>query len=295
MAENLGNLPTKSTGTQRSDGLIALRYEEMKAAKPPIAVTVAPPRSPPTDTHPAFRPRPVSCGMEDTDGSKRDSGLAPTTSSKAREGSVNTLDENVPSKSALVIDFSPPPSGATVSTPQTPTRTSDTTNIVKSDSVRSGGMSSWRKPGSRNGNSPKTPRENKTPTKEEDFSPITTSIPTDSLLEEDFLDQITFSKRGSMMLGGKKAVNAQARINGGRRCVCRNSSHINLTFGRQPSFSLLISPSPKVLPDELEIESQKVRSLYDTGVTLDWQDGSDSTIDGRTAVNVAKEEEPPKA
>jgi hypothetical protein len=34
------------------------------------------------------------------------------------------------------------------------------------------------------------------------------------LLDDNFLDNMSFSKRGSMMLGGKKAVNEQARTNG---------------------------------------------------------------------------------
>lgn len=39
-----------------------------------------------------------------------------------------------------------------------------------------------------------------------DFSPISVSIPTDSLLGEDFLTNVDFSKRGSLMFGGKRAV-----------------------------------------------------------------------------------------
>jgi hypothetical protein len=226
-SEKYGSLRMKSTGTstptQRANGLIALRYEEMIAAKPPIAVTVAPPRAPPTDTHPAFRNRPVS-GMEDTDASKRDSGLATTTSSKAREGSVNTMDvntvdENVSSFMGISMDFDSPPAAASASTstPQTPTHDTRAASMVKSDSVGSGGISRWRKPGSRNGSLPKTPTEKKPATSEEDFSPLTTPIPTDSLLDEDFLEQLSFSKRGSLMLSGKKAVNGQARGNSKQR------------------------------------------------------------------------------
>jgi hypothetical protein len=54
-------------------------------------------------------------------------------------------------------------------------------------------------------------------TEEESFRLITTPIPTDSLLDEGFLETISFSKRGSMMFGGKRAVNGHARTNGGRR------------------------------------------------------------------------------
>jgi hypothetical protein len=41
----------------------------------------------------------------------------------------------------------------------------------------------------------------------------------ESLLDEEFLGSLTFSKRGSVMLGGKKAVNGHVRTNGGRRYV----------------------------------------------------------------------------
>lgn len=222
-SENSGSLRTRSTATppniRKDDGLITVRYEETVAAKPPIAVTVAPPRAPPTDTHPAFRRRPIS-GLEDKDPSKRDSGLAPTTSSKAREGSINTVDGSAANVLGLSIDFnSTLPASNIESKPQTPTHGAGTPNMVKSESVGSGSISRWKRPNSRKDSGPKTPNGLKETTSEEDFSPITTPIPTDSLLEEDFLDQLSFSKRGSMMLGGKKAVNGHARTNAGRRSV----------------------------------------------------------------------------
>jgi hypothetical protein len=208
--------PTVTPPQRRADDdMISLRYEETLAAKPPIPVTVAPPRAPPSDTHPALR-RPTS-GLEENDASKRDSGLAPTTSSKVREGSVNTVDEHGLSAS---VTFNTSASKVR-SAPQTPTQAHTqvptTPKARKSRSVSSGSLHRWRKHGSRKGSNPTTPLGNVRPTSPEDFSPITTPIPTDSLLEEDFLDNLSFSKRGSMMLGGKKAVNEQARANGGRR------------------------------------------------------------------------------
>lgn len=41
------------------------------------------------------------------------------------------------------------------------------------------------------------------------------------------------------------------------------------------------SPSIKVLSDDLEMESQKVRSMYESGSGFDWRDGKDDTIDNR--------------
>jgi hypothetical protein len=52
-----------------------------------------------------------------------------------------------------------------------------------------------------------------------DFSPLTTDIPTEEFLEEELLDSMSFSKRGSIMFGGKKADQARLRVNGRRRSV----------------------------------------------------------------------------
>lgn len=254
------SLRTKSTGTttpttRTDDGIITLRYEETLPAKPPIPVTVAPPRAPPTDTHPALR----RVEEREEDKGKRDSGLAPTTSSKAREGSeMGEKDDGA--LGFINFGSSIPP------TPQSPSTVPATPNIKKSESIGSGSMSRWRKPGSRKGSLPKTPPSNAkmASPSEEEFSPITTPIPTDSLMDAEFLDQLSFSKRGSVMFGGKKAVNGQARQNLGRR---------------QPSFSMLASPSIRVLSDDLEMESKKVRSMYEAGSGLDWEEGRFQSMD----------------
>jgi hypothetical protein len=90
----------------------------------------------------------------------------------------------------------------------------------KRESVTSsgGGVNRWRKFGSRKGSLPGTPPSVKMASpSEETFTPIATPIPTDSLLDEELLDQLSFSKRGSMMLGGKKAVAGHTRQHTGRR------------------------------------------------------------------------------
>lgn len=204
--------------TRTENGIITLRYEDSIAAKPPIPVTIAPPRAPPTDTHPALR-RPMSAVPEAKmveEERKRDSGLAPTTtSSKRGTGSVKTVEE---SPLGVVINFnSTPTAQPAVSpirsvTPEKETPASPTTpKTIKRGSVGSGIR--WR-PGSRKNSvsqAPDTPKE--------EFLPITTPIPTESLLDEGFLDGMSFSKRGSIMLGGKKGVNGHARPNVGRRYV----------------------------------------------------------------------------
>ena len=49
-------------------------------------------------------------------------------------------------------------------------------------------------------------------------------------------------------------------------------------FSRQPSVSMLVSPTIKILSDDLEKESQKVRSMYEQGSNLDWEAGAFSGI-----------------
>lgn len=186
------------TATREDNGILTLRYEETKPAKPPLAVTVPPPRQPPTEQHPALRSE---------EERKRDSGLAPTTSSKAREGSVNTVSTIEENALGVKIDFnfsSAQVREVEVELPATPSL------------KREGSMHRWMKAVSRKSSAPQTPTS-KEETEEESFSPITTPIPTDSLLDEGFLDAISFTKRGSMMFGGKRAVNGHARTDGGRR------------------------------------------------------------------------------
>ena len=271
---------TSSPKTRTDDGLVTLRYEETTPAKPPIPVTVAPPRRPPTDTHPALRGQmgDTEAGLVDRDGEerKRDSGLAPTTSSKAREGSLNTgkgRDKEDGVLGGFKAEFK---SSIPASVPATP-------KIEKSVSVSSSGgsFSRWRKPGSRRGSLPKTPPSAKMASpSEEAFSPITTPIPTDSLLDAEFLDSLSFSKRGSMMMGGKKAVNGHARQKLGRT---------------QPSFSMLASPSIKILSDDLDEESRKVRSMYEARSDFDWNDGRFSSMADRLNVEQETNAETPES
>ena len=55
---------------------------------------------------------------------------------------------------------------------------------------------------------------------------------------------------------------------------------------RQPSFSMLASPAINVLSHDLEKESQKVRSMYEQGSSLDWQEGKYS---GNAELNIEEE------
>lgn len=176
------------------DSLISFRYESLPTAQAPIPVTVAPRRAPPADIHPALRRRRSGPLDGDDDASKRDSGLAPTTSTSARKGSLTSLDDSSTSM-AIVIDFDRP---APVS--------DDLRRPSKSDSIPSASDSA-----SASREVPPRPsvrsRSSETSTLAEMASPaITTAIPTDQLMDEEFLGNMSFSKRGSIMFGGKKGV-----------------------------------------------------------------------------------------
>ncbi|KAM0161414.1 hypothetical protein ACHAPG_002343 [Botrytis cinerea] len=287
------NIATNNEGVPGPpSGLIAMRYEDMfPGARPPIPVTVAPPLSPPTETHPALRPRSLLDqgghelrALKKEDNTKRDSGLAPTTSTSARdcEGasinrhSFNTVDNdnvlginiNFDSKAAMAEPSSTSSPQVQLSDVQSPASLKSP-SFMKDESLGSSSAGSLKRWKTKNGNSKiptNTGRSIELP--DEQFSPITTAIPRESLLEDDFMQSMSFSKRGSIMLGGRKPKNAQARTNATRR---------------QPSFSMLAttSPSIKVLSEDLEMESQKVRSMYESGSGFDWRDGKDDTIDNR--------------
>ncbi|PBP20889.1 DIL domain-containing protein [Diplocarpon rosae] len=242
------------------EGIVGLRYEETIAGKPPIAVTIAPPRAPPIEPHPALRQAQSSADI--TEEWKRDSGLAPTTSSKAREGSVNTADAIEEEQIlGIEIDFdanqmlSAPLQSPTFSIPE-----SKATN--KSVSIGTNGLR-W-KPAPRKGSNTRLSTAEKTP-EEMEFPPtITTPIHTEELIDEDFLKTLSFSKRGSVMLGGKKAITGQGHGNVGR--------------SRQKYFSVWNSPTTNILTDDIEKESQKVRSMYEQGSNLDWEAGANSGL-----------------
>ncbi|CAG8954424.1 hypothetical protein HYFRA_00006051 [Hymenoscyphus fraxineus] len=270
------------------DELIAFPYEQALPAKKPLAVTVPPPRAPPSDTHPALRVRPHASWEDDK---KRDSGLAPTTSSKAREGSVNTVEENV---LGVPINFNSPPPVPTLkmSLPAEDAPNAPISPITPTASREPKSPSSvksfWKKATSVR--SVRSPAASASPASQsaEGLSLITTAIPTESLLEEGFLSQLSFSKRGSVMLGGKKAVNGHLRPNGGRRLDATEDLKRNSTkyIHRQPSISMLATPTIKILPEDVEKQSQKVRSMYEKSTTnLDWNQGasSNSSVSGKQA------------
>jgi hypothetical protein len=108
------------------------------------------------------------------------------------------------------------------------------------------------------------------------FMPITTEISSDSLLSEDLFQQLEFSKRGSLMFGGKRSLFGSSpssmQTPGDNR---DDASHATTSAARAPAGDGASStvPSIRVLAPGVERESQKVRSLYDSTESVDWNDG----------------------
>jgi hypothetical protein len=267
---------------KNDNGLRTLRYEEAAQGKTPIPVTVPPPRRPPVDLHPALRERrDLDLGEGGREG-KRDSGLAPTTSSRGigiqREGSVaatsiatasigespeeDNLRETYTDMGAgcgLRFDFgssgfNSKPGQGEVNIPKTPESKEERsgsgsnarTSVGSGGSMRRWGRSkskkekewqevNWSSKKRISSSSVVTPKSIRSQNESQDapriseaqepkeeheheyFSRLTTPIPSAGFLEDDFLDNMSFSKRGSIMFGGKKAVNGQLRFGGGRR------------------------------------------------------------------------------
>ncbi|RFU71907.1 tbc domain-containing [Trichoderma arundinaceum] len=124
------------------------------------------------------------------------------------------------------------------------------------------------------------------------FAPLGISIPTDSLLEDDFMATLSFSNRGSIMVGGRRAgalgldgTNDAGRGDASAPSTPTHARSSSASFDRLDSYgAAAASPMPRaplppppdirVLASEVEKESQKVRSLYGVGDAINWEDGA---------------------
>jgi len=126
-----------------------------------------------------------------------------------------------------------------------------------------------------------------------DFAPLAISIPTESLLEDDFMSNVSFSKRGSLMFGGKRALAGETGMDdddvhglkddgaadddlvGSPDC---DATKIPADGGEgvsPPEISPKAHPPPSIrVLSDIAKESQKVRSFYEVGDTIvDWEKG----------------------
>lgn len=144
------------------------------------------------------------------------------------------------------------------------------------------------------------------------FAPLGVSIPTDSLLEDDFMATLSFSNRGSIMFGGRRAgplgldgasdaargdalrgdalrsdalgsgafpsapsTPTHARSGSASASIDRLESYAGANASN-PALRAPLPPPPdiRVLTSDIEKESQKVRSLYGVGDAINWEDGA---------------------
>ncbi|KAI9870436.1 MAG: hypothetical protein M1830_004256 [Pleopsidium flavum] len=233
---------------ESSDYLKSIPYEDTKAAKPPIPITVVPP--PPSrdgprtinrpKTLPEFRSPPDKDRTRLHNDLRRDSGMAPS-SSTARD-SRTTLATDV--ESAASLKKSPSLPRITIQDETTPTRPAKTRK--------------W------SGHRAKKvdQRDENALTIQQPFLGITTDIPTGSFEDLTLPGQVDFSHRGSMLIGGKKAnnagvINGHARLNSGRR-----QASISMLATTPNSGGQLLSADDVML-------SQKVRSMYEYGNAME--------------------------
>ena len=119
-----------------------------------------------------------------------------------------------------------------------------------------------------------------------DFTPIDMSIPTESLIDDDDLTSLSFSKRGSIMFGGKRAfplVPPTERSPGEPAAAAEDLPVADATAAAAaaatvqetpdaPSQTLSV-PSIRVTASDVERESEKVRSFYESGDAHDYDEG----------------------
>lgn len=147
-----------------------------------------------------------------------------------------------------------------------------------------------------------------------DFSPLAIAIPTDSFLDDDFVTSLSFSKRGSILLGGERAMASDGAMEGqgssindddnafkatsgpapedatvtttpmntldsepkpASQLATESSTTVNATVSsRDIARELMPPPDIRILAVDVEKESQKVRSLYSVGDAIRWEDGA---------------------
>lgn len=154
-----------------------------------------------------------------------------------------------------------------------------------------------------NPSGPRPLSEHSQPPPQNDFHPINTSIPEGRFLDD--IDSLNFSKRGSILFGGKRAVSSPNPVLGPSPPMQMSPTRAApapvpaassaegapdpkpAAVGLQPtprdSARKLSLPNIRVMSVDTERESQKVRSLYESGDFVNWQDGAPGSPSGEPA------------
>ena len=239
-------------------------YDDVTAGKPPIPITVAPtPSSARLDLHPSLRPQTSpEPSLDDSsarsklhDDVKRDSGF--TASNSAARDSRTTFTTDTESgfsvrnsrsvkKSRSFPRFHPPGGSVSPSTKKF-RRWNGHTNKALSLTIQS--------------EAPKLP--------EPIVPDRSTGIPSISFEDLTSPEKIEFSKRGSILISGRKASEISAEANGQSRANSRSRRPITSTI------STISAIPARILSTDEELQSQKVRSMYE-GWADDSSIGSES-------------------
>ncbi|PHH59928.1 hypothetical protein CDD81_2359 [Ophiocordyceps australis] len=123
------------------------------------------------------------------------------------------------------------------------------------------------------------------------FSPLSIAIPTDNLIDDDFMAGFSFSKRGSIMFGGQRAMPSDADgasdalpssllsmapLSQAPTRTAHSSSASSLPKdAASTSHGTHPAPLPdfRLLPADVEKDSLKVRSLYAAADSVSWEEG----------------------
>ena len=226
------------------ESLKAIPYSDTAAARPPIPITVAKPPPLPSQKSingaknpdlPNHRLSPQAARSKLHDDVRRDSGLAP--SSSTTRDSRTTLGTDVDSVSSIRHSRSIPSFSADDERLVPQSSKPPGQEIAPPSEQQGGGLSD-----------PQVP-----------LMSILTEIPTSSFEDLTKPGQVQFSNRGSMLIGGKKANTMKGEAPGAARVIGSR---------RQPNGSTtqppLIVPK-RVLSADDEALSRKVRSLYEVG------------------------------
>lgn len=228
------------------ESLRAISYNDTIAAKPPIPVTVATPPS--KQSHSGFnslrRPKaskqrlsPQKARSRLQQDARRDSGLAD--SSSTTRDSRTTLGTDVDSTASMKHPPSIPSFSVNGAAPSPKPNTTGDEEIASKEQMKLSEI-------------PQLP-----------FMSVLTEIPSGQFEDLTLPGQVEFSKRGSMLIGGKKATMKHGR----------NASNGRLIGSRRTLSNDMLSPLPslptRVISAHDEALSQKVRSMYEGGAEED--------------------------
>lgn len=232
-----------------AESLRAIPYEDTKIEKPPIPISFGspPPNSPRKKQTGLRRPNtsasqqlsPCATPPRIRDDVRRDSGLAPSTT--ARD-----------SRTTLATELESPSLRNSPSLPK----------FTISDDSASTSSKKTRRWGTKKVQSPK-PLTEPLPLPQSPFMGLVTEIPTGNFEDLTSPGQIEFSKRGSMLIGGRKANST----NGGPFKHSRTIGSRRVQDVAMLSSSFIV-PS-RVLSTDDELVSNKVRSMYEAGADGD--------------------------